>query len=162
MKILGISDSNSYLINNRGLKSIKLPQRFLKDKIAHSGEDPKGSIIEFIKHDIIKPLDRQVSKKEENSHHKNPSIISFNEKWALNSTKLCTSPEMLPKVQQFKEYNFVKYDPIKADHYKKNYIKTDHISLKVPKDEIKQNGRSFIESKGNLIIYEIIIYYMPN
>lgn len=132
-----------------GSRPIRLKQRFIPDKIANTGEDPKGKFLEFLKHDIIKPLSSK-------------TIIQKNEKkifydtfqanrWALNTAKTCSSPDKLPKLQPFKEYNFAKIDPLQVDNHKKNYFKTDHISVKVPSGDNTNKGVTFLEKKSNII-----------
>jgi len=138
--------SKKSIIRTRtGSRSTRPFQRFIPDKIANTGEDPKRKLVEFIKKDIIKPLSSKLMIKDENSSN---DLSILNKKWALNTAKICTSPNKLPKLQPFKDYNFVKVDPLQADNYKKSYFKTDHISVKVPTSENKENTVSFVEKKG--------------
>jgi hypothetical protein len=123
-----------------------LLQRFIPDKIANTGEDPKRKYLEFIKHDIIKSLSgKPIYKKEENKFFETCDA----NRWALNTAKICNLPDKLPKLQPFKEYNFAKVDPIVAQNYRKNYFKTDHISVKVPNEESNKRGVTFLEKKSN-------------
>lgn len=139
---------------------MKSPQRFLKEKISNTGQDPRGSIIEFVKKDLIKPLDRKILEKDDNKN--NDKLPLINNKWAANAPKICSTPEKLAKIHQFKEYSFIKKDPIVADLLKKNYIKTDNISIKVQNDNDsnKKIGNSFLESKGIFWIIKIDNYFL--
>ena len=79
-------------------------------------------------HDIIKPY-----------HANRNSIYSLtlnsksrNEKWSLNPQLNCPNKEQLPKIQQFKNYYFVKRNNEEVEKYKNNYLQTDYISIRVP------------------------------
>lgn len=145
--------SNLFPRAKSGLKPIRLhQQRLLPDKIANTGEDPKGKYLEFIKHDIIKPLtSKTVLKKEENKFFETCNA----KRWALNTAKICSSRDLLPKLQPFKEYNFQKVDPLKEQqlesNQKKTYFKTDHISVKVPVWNNENKRETFLEKKSKKI-----------
>lgn len=93
------------------------------DRIAESGTDPKGALVEFIGKDVIKPLNRP--KIEEYKNFNN----TFTDKWALCTTKNCSNPVQVPKIQQYKEYNFPSNDPEKVEKYKSFHLKSDNISI---------------------------------
>lgn len=145
---MGLS-RNSFSRAKSSSRSTRLPQRFIPDKIANTGDDPKGKYLEFIKNDIIKPLNTKTRQQND----RNNFFESCNaNRWALNTAKTCTSPYKLPKLQPFKEYNFVKIDPLEAQNHKNSYLKTDHISVKVPTNDIINKGVTFLEKKSNYSI----------
>jgi len=140
-------------------RPIGLSKRFIEDRQANTGEDPKKKYVEFMKNDIIKPLNKKILSKEENKklENYNPNC------WALNTAKICPSHDKLPKLQQYKEYNFVKVDPKDVEKYKKTYFKTDHISVKVPNYDVKDLSSTFVEKKSkNLINHNLIIFHLIN
>jgi hypothetical protein len=122
----------------------KLYQRFIPEKYANTGEDPAGKFIEFTKKDIIRPLEKP------NNYEKIKNSTQTG--WALNTTKLCTSPRMVNKFQKFKEYNFIKKDKINIEKYRNNYFKTDYISVKNPIEKYDKNKMTFIEAKSIYVI----------
>ena len=80
--------------------------RFLKLKQAGTGYDPQGSLIEFINHDLITPLCKSRS---DLSVYK-PPISPLNQmrnKFALNTDIILTDITTIPKIQQYKYYNFI-------------------------------------------------------
>ena len=99
--------------------------RFIKDKQANTGTDPKGALIEFIKHDTIKPIRRPdlYSEKEK------MSATQVN-KWAVNTTKQCNSGFLLPKFQQYKEYYFHPRNEEDITNYNSTFLKSDNIALR--------------------------------
>lgn len=121
----------------------KLYERFIPEKYANTGYDPNGKIIEFINKDVIRPIRRpDVYEKREKNIHRN--------QWAIDTTKICSSPNKLPKKQIFKEYNFINREKINIDiEIPRNYyLKTDHISVKTPKEKYDKNKKSFSEAKS--------------
>ena len=67
---------------------------------------------------------------------------SRNEKWTLNPQKNCPKEKHLPKIQQFKNYYFVKRNKNDVEKYQNNYLNTDNISIRVPdfvKNKIENN-----------------------
>lgn len=54
---------------------------------------------------------------------------TFTEKWAINTDKRCSSIQSLPKVQQFKEYNFPKRTDNDIKTYQNFFLKSDNIAL---------------------------------
>ena len=80
--------------------------RFLKDKIADTGFDPKRSYVEFINKDIIKPLSRSLSGSNVYDNFISHENIMKN-KFALQTEKVLTDRETIPKIQPYKYYNFI-------------------------------------------------------
>jgi hypothetical protein len=120
-------------------KPVREHKRFIKDKKADTGFDPKGSFIEFMKHDIIKPLDRP----------KNPiPELEPTDRWSMNTEKKCPKPELLPKYQQLKEYNFISRSQEDIDKYRSSFIKTDIVAIRVPKIIKKEEKDSFLNLKS--------------
>ena len=132
-------------------KQVKEYSRFFPDKIANTGKDPKGGYLDFMKNDILKPLDRNLEelpssikpyKKYEMTKLNKIENNIDNKKWALNTNKKYTSPEMIPKIQQYRDYNFPKLikDPEKVERYKNTYLKSDNISIRYPNLEKNSNA----------------------
>jgi len=148
---MGFSSSNLTRAKST-LRPVRPHQRLIPDKIANTGQDPKGKFYEFMKNDIIKPLSSKtvLQQQQQRSENKTSLETSNANRWALNTAKICSSPENLPKLQAFKEYNFVKVNPLEAQNYQKNYSKTDHISMKVPPARNTENkAETFWEKKSN-------------
>jgi hypothetical protein len=134
------TDFNKIRIANKN----KLYERFIPEKYADTGEDPSGKFIEFTKKDIIRPLERP--KNYEKITHLTQTA------WALNTTKLCTSPSKVSKLQRFKNYNFINKDRINIEKYRSNYSKTDHISVKVPIEKYDKYKKTFFDAKSIYVI----------
>jgi hypothetical protein len=140
------------------LKNNKLYERFVPEKFANSGQDPKGKIIEFNNKDLIKPIKKptiyiqDIDKKFQESN-----------RWAVNTTKNCTKETNLPKLQNFKSYNFHKknedeekgnikgIEKEKDLSYKKNFLKTDNISFKIPMSKILNQNQNQINPTYSII-----------
>lgn len=119
----------------------KLYERFVPEKQANTGHDPDGKIKEFINKDVIRPISKpEIYEKKVSFTHTN--------RWALDTTKICTSPSRLPKKQIFKEFNFIKRDKIDVKKKENNYLKTDNISVRVPKEKYNKDKKSFSEAKS--------------
>jgi hypothetical protein len=136
------------------LKNHKLYERFVPEKFANSGQDPKGKIIEFNNKDLIKPIKKpkiyiqEIDKKYQESN-----------RWAVNTTKNCTNETNLPKLQNFKSYNFLKKNENEEKNlnYKKNFFKTDNISFGIPMSQTQNINKinpsyTIIESKSKIKI----------
>lgn len=119
-------------------KPVREYQRFGRSKIADSGEDPNGAMLEFIKHDIVRPLERLNMQKKK-------CIAS--EKWAVGTTKKCPSIEKLPKKEALKDYYFPDINEKKSELC---VNKTDHISILVPKIKKKEESESFLNLKKKI------------
>mgnify|MGYP000417421979 CR=1 FL=1 len=120
-------------------KPVREHKRFIKDKQADTGFDPKGSFIEFMKHDIIKPLDRP----------KNPiPELEPTDRWSMNTEKKCSKPELVPKYQQFKEYNFISRSQEDVEKYRSSFLKTDIVAIRVPKIIKKDEKDSYLNLKS--------------
>jgi len=142
-------------------KQVKDQSRFFPDKIADTGKDPKGSYSGFIKNDIFKPLSRNLNELPnfvkpyryyEPIRLNQNEINNVDQKWALNTNKKCTSPDQIPKKQQFKEYNFpsLNKDPVKTEMYKNTYLKSDNISIRYPNLDKNTNINSLNENLNGL------------
>jgi hypothetical protein len=120
-------------------KPVREHKRFIEDKIADTGFDPKGSFIEFMKLDIIKPLDRP----------KQPvPIPEKKNNWALYTDKKCPQQIVVPKIQQFKDYNFISRSQDDIEKYRSTFIKTDIVAIRVPEIVKKEVKNSFINLKS--------------
>ena len=70
--------------------------------------------------DITKPYTANRTILYNLTERNEPSIRNL--KWSLNPQLNCTKEKHLPKIQQFKEYNFIKRDKEKIEQYKNNYV----------------------------------------
>lgn len=76
-------------------------ERFPKQRTSGGGIDENGLYQEFMKRDVCKPLQHTFDLYKEPVRPKQTN-------WALKTTKQCQNPLLLPKFQQFKQYNFPK------------------------------------------------------
>jgi hypothetical protein len=106
-------------------------RRFLPVKEANTGVSADSTFLNFMNHDIIKPYTNYGRLNLYASTQ--PNFEERKNKWSLSPMKNCPQEIHLPKVQQYKTYNFVQRDKEKVDKYLNNFLKTDHISLRVPK-----------------------------
>ena len=82
--------------------------RFIKEKIAGTGFDPQRALIEFMNHDVIKPLSHSISNRDVYDNFRSNENIMVN-KFALRTEKVLTDRETIPKIQQYKYYNFITF-----------------------------------------------------
>ena len=102
---------------------------------------PSKSIEEFMRKDIIKPLQR---KPLYNQIYR-PSIKT----WALQTDKSCPIRENLPKVQQYKNYYFHKITKEDKEKYNRYFLPTDHLAIRYPeKDPNTKQSYPFLEMKA--------------
>lgn len=120
-------------------KPVREYQRFQKTKTADTGEDPQGAMREFIKNDLVRPLERIKTPPKK-------TVVDMG-KWALGVEKKCPSPEKLPKVQQLREYTFVKRTDSDVEKYRSYFHDTNHIAIRVPKIEKKDDNTSYLKMK---------------
>jgi hypothetical protein len=138
--------STSLVQKNYGKpKPVREFHRFLKDKIANTGSDPKGNYSEFIKNDLIKPITR--------SREPLPKIETTSQKWALRTDKNCPSEEKVPRIQQFKEYFFPNRTQEEIDNYRSSFLKSDYVSIRIPKIKKKQDNESFLFLKNKFGVH---------
>ena len=99
--------------------------KLLKTKIADSGTDPKGSLIEFFNHDLVKPVVRP----KLDIYQRDNSVN--NTKWAIGTTKKCVDNSFLPKLQPFREtFYYEKRSQEQIEKYKSSFLKTDNVAIK--------------------------------
>ena len=131
-------------------------QRFLPTKKALSGMDPNGTIAEFIKKDIIMPVQRcslytkffDIKSPIYKHNDLYQTRMNENSKWALDTIARAPNYECLPKVQPFKTYYFPpKYNNKDPINYRAYSLKTDHIGIKIPKIKKKEKENSFLKLK---------------
>lgn len=167
------SPIKNFGLNNIGLtglqkqfgmpKQVKEYSRFFPDKIANTGKDPKGGYFDFLKKDSMKPLNRNLEELPNTvKPYQKYEMINIgkldnnleNNKWAINTNKKCTSPQMIPKIQQYREYSFpnLTKDPEKVERYKNTYLKSDNISIRYPNLENKPEiNKSFGELSSKVL-----------
>jgi hypothetical protein len=122
-------------------KPVKPFNKYAKSKVANTGFDPQTAFIEFINKDISKPLEKPKPLA--------PILEIPQEKWAVGTVKKSASIEKVPKLQQYKNYYFPDKDNTKIDSYYKSYfLPTDHINIRVPKIEMKEDKQSYLHMKS--------------
>jgi hypothetical protein len=112
----------------------------MKDKVANTGEDAKNALVEIMKGEIIKPLQRE--------NQTERIEIPQTDRWAVNTQKNCNSRAMLPKIQQYKDYKFIARDSEKVEKYKNFFHKTDNVSIRIPNISKTDETNSFLKLKS--------------
>jgi hypothetical protein len=74
---------------------------------------------------VFQPLQRPSLYEERKNMNSTQS-----EKWALNTDKYCSTEKYLPRLQQFKEYNFPKRNDSDIHVYQNTFLKSDNIALR--------------------------------
>ena len=101
-------------------------------------------------HDIVKPLDRVIEKTD--NHDMKEFLTTRNEKWALKTTKISTSPSKLPNLQPFKTFFFPQKNDLTNKSENQVILKTDHISqipnLKKTFNISKVSSPKFVDLKS--------------
>jgi hypothetical protein len=123
-----------------------------------------GGYLHFINHDILKPVSRDLVDipndiKVYQNHYKilkgsnlEGDIDKLKDKWTLNTYKKCTSPDNLPKIQQYVDYKYpcLTKDPQKVEAYKNTYLKSDNIAIKYPISENNNfNNKNFYSPQNS-------------
>jgi hypothetical protein len=121
-------------------KPVRDFDRFLKDKVANTGYDPKRAFYEFMINDIPRPLSRP--------RPFYPQIETPHEKWALKTDKNAAAVEKVPKLQQYKDYFFPNRAELNPDSYRSKFLPTDNVSIRVPKIEKRDDKDSYLHLKG--------------
>ncbi len=136
------SPNNSSNYPPKFQKKLLLKQEIKKEYLP--GTNESGMFAEIIKKEMIKPYD----KSKESYLRRNHSEINFSNKWALQTTKLCSSPERIPKIQPFKNYHFPSVSNEDKEKYQKSFADTDNITIKCPKEKFLKTGPNlFLEMK---------------
>ena len=131
--------------------------RFPKTKIALTGMDVSGNLLEFMSKDIITPLKKpnlyedfdiksfkNLNNKDLDSSHPNPPT-----KWAINTVARAPNYKCLPKIQPFQTYYFPpEYNNKNVEKYRNFSLKTDHIGIKVPRIQKVKSEESFLNLKA--------------
>ena len=116
-------------------------RRFGKSIVADTGEDPNRAYVEFLNKDIIKPLYRPAPTE--------PQYVPDNPlKWTVGCTKKCNSPELLPKVDPYKDYYYSKNTKEEVSKYLGNFLNTDHVIVRVPETSKSYEANSFLNRKA--------------
>ncbi len=126
----------------------------MRVKTANSGNDPAGAFKEFIGHDSIRPLERPGSQIDQDSVKE--FISTRSDKWALKTSKQCSSPEKLPNFQPFKTYHFPK---INENQSSENILGKEESNCIIPnlKRNINTSSSSprFIDKKSIPFIRQV-------
>ena len=112
-------------------------------KIASTGIDPRMAFKEFVKKDLIPPLE-----KESDKRYQLDARPKRSEEWALNTTKKSNSPIKVQKLQQYKDYFFPSCSIDDKIKFNKRIIDTDHQSDILPENVHKKTGMRFLEMKS--------------
>ena len=134
--------------------------RFPKTKVALSGMDVSGNLLEFINKDIIKPLARPTLYEEYDikcAKNLNNKCSTYQPnaptKWALKTAARAPNYDYLPKLQPFQTYYFPpQYNNKNEEKYRNFSLKTDHIGIKVPRIQKVKSDESFLKLKKEYCI----------
>jgi len=154
-------------------------------KVERSGNNEDGVFGEIMKKELIKPFDKSkysiyndlrransnaelnktnnISNTNNISHSNNinhGNNNNFADKWALGTVKVCTSPERVPQVQQFKNYNFPNISKEEKKKYENSFLDTDNLTIKVPKEkymDVNRGPNQFLQMKRKTLF---ILYYV--
>ena len=132
-------------------------KRFISFKESLTGVDPFYKYINFMKKDIIKPLERPLlyNKFVIKTPTKTKNISYNTEKnkeakWAVGTVARAPNEDKLPKRQQFKIYYFPpEYNNKDPEKYQKFFLTTDHIGIKIPRLSKTNSDKSFIKMKAD-------------
>jgi hypothetical protein len=126
--------------NFHAYKPVRPFNRFGKPKIANTGIDPSTVFINFNNKDPTQPYNAKDSSIYNEDYRKYVPTEPL--KWSVGNTYVCNDERLLPKKDQFKEYNFSKHIKEEEEKYKINYLSTDHISIRMPKDSKSVDNKS--------------------
>ncbi len=139
--------------NFNSVRPVKPFNRFGKSKIYNTGIDPPSIYLNFIRKDPDKPYTKNISLPNANDTKYIPTSPL---RWGIGCTKSCNKENLVPKIDPYKEYNFIKKvkkntkkndGNEKEEKYEKTYLSTDHISIREPKiDKSTKNG-----NKGSIL-----------
>ena len=111
-------------------KPVRPFNRFGKPKIASTGIDPSTVFINFNNKDPNPPYNAKDTSIYNEYYHK--YIPTEPLKWSIGNTVICNDEKLLPRKEQFKEYNFSIHNKEEEEKYRNNYLSTDHICLRMP------------------------------
>jgi hypothetical protein len=126
--------------NFHAYKPVRPFNRFGKPKIANTGIDPSTVFINFNNKDPTQPYNAKDSSVYNEDYRKYVPTEPL--KWSVGNTYVCNDERLLPKKDQFKEYNFSKHIKEEEEKYRINYLSTDHISIRMPKDSKSVDNKS--------------------
>jgi hypothetical protein len=126
--------------NFHAYKPVRPFNRFGKPKIADTGIDPSTVFINFNNKDPTQPYNAKDSSIYNEDYRKYVPTEPL--KWSVGNTYVCNDERLLPKKDQFKEYNFSKHIKEEEEKYRINYLSTDHISIRMPKDSKSVDNKS--------------------
>jgi len=127
--------------NFHAYRPVRPFNRFGKPKIANTGIDPSTVFINFNNKDPTHPYNAKDSSVYNEDYRKYVPTEPL--KWSVGNTYVCNDERLLPRREQFKEYNFSKHVKEDEEKYRSNYLSTDHISIRMPKGSKSVDNRSF-------------------
>lgn len=119
--------------------------------------DFKASLIEFSNKDIHKPLYKPKPeiyiRKSYNDYLNNNSDIKS--RWALNTEKSCCFEEKLPKIQQFKNYNFINRKSLRLRDNEGSLspLKSPFSILQTESNSTNKIKSNYFEMKSKIFVY---------
>ena len=131
--------------NFNTIKPVRPFNRFGLSKKSNMGIDPSTVFINFNNKDPNQP------KLNADSHvyddFCNKYIPTEPKKWSVGYTYDCKDERLIPRIQQYKDYNFLRRNKEDEEKYKDNYLPTDHISIRMPKLSKSVNKKDNIDNK---------------
>lgn len=129
------------------IHSVKPFKRFLDDKQYASGIDPKAGVSQFIKTDVIKPMEREkIYQKTFSTEGNRTERRPVTAKWSLGCTKYPFDANTIPKIQQYTQYNFYKPNKAESEAFRKRTLPTDHLGVQLKNGKGKDIG--FLKTKA--------------
>lgn len=107
--------------------------RFEKPKLADTGIDPSSALLRFMKRESTQPYIKEESEFYNNDTINKKNAASTPPKWCIGNTYKCNDPDLIPKLDPYKEYSFNHRTIEDIKKYQSNYLSTDNISIRVPK-----------------------------
>ena len=131
--------------NFNTIKPVRPFNRFGLSKKLNMGIDPSTVFINFNNKDPNQP------KLNVDSHvyddFCNKYIPTEPNKWSVGYTYDCKDERLIPRIQQYKDYYFLRRNKEDEEKYKDNYLPTDHISIRMPKLSKSVNKKDNIDNK---------------
>lgn len=127
--------------NFNAYKPVRPFNRFGRPKIANTGIDPSTVFINFNNKDPTKPYNAKDSSIYNEYYQK--YIPTEPLKWSIGNTCICNDEKLLPRREQFKEYNFTHPKKEDEEKYRNNYLLTDHISIRMPNTSKSLDNRNY-------------------
>lgn len=117
--------------NFNRFRPVKPFDRFGKAKMADTGINPPEIFLKFIKKDGIRgSYTREIPESIKEGINYRPTNPL---KWTIGTTYFCNKEKLVPKIDPYKEYNFIKRNKEDVENFQKSYLPSDHISIRNPR-----------------------------